>query len=173
MCQCAGEFCATSGELQRASTGGLTRAVKIAPSPSCRSRRPRQRRPLCLVGPAPVFCRGATGGDPGLAQGPCRRRRRPNRPRGFAKGARALPAKAERGRGQESLLLRHGCDAPRRVWAPVLRDLRSRPVVPRGSVGARQRPQSERHRQFRQRHTLRQELQQCAGFQADHRRAPM
>ena len=64
-----------------------------------------------LVGVAPIFCRGATVGRSGLAAGPCRRRRRSNRARGLAEGARALPAKSERRRGQKSLLLRHGRDA--------------------------------------------------------------
>ena len=37
-------------------------------------------------------------------------------------------------------------------------------------VGSRQRPQFERHREFRQRKAMREELQQCDGFQADDRR---
>ena len=97
------------------------------------------------------FAAEQPAGRPGLAAGPCRRRRRSNRTSGFAEGARALPAKSERRRGEESLLLRHGRHAPRRVWAAVLRYLRSRPVVSRGSIGSRQRPQFERHREFRQR----------------------
>ena len=101
-----------------------------------------------------------------MAQGPCRRRRRSNRTGGVAEGARALPAESEPRRGQQSLLLRHGRDAARRVRAPVLRHLRSRPVVPRGAIGARQRSQRG-GREFLERYQLREELQQCDGFQAD------
>ena len=101
-----------------------------------------------------------------MAQGPCRRRRRSNRAGGVAEGARALPAESEPRRGQESLLLRHGRNAARWVWAPVLRHLRSRPDVPRGAIGARQRSQRG-GREFLERYQLREEFQQCDGFQAD------
>ena len=57
---------------------------------------------------------------------------------------------------------------PGRVRAPVLRDLRSRPVVPRGAIGARQRSQRG-GREFLERYQLREEFQQRDGFQADHR----
>ncbi len=40
---------------------------------------------------------------------------------------------------------------PGGCWAPVLRHLRSRPVVSRGFSGSRQRPQFARHREFRKR----------------------
>jgi len=59
---------------------------------------------------------------------------------------------------------------PRRVGAPVLRYLRNRSDVPRGSSGSRQRSRFERHREFRKRNTVREELQQCDGFQTDDRR---
>ena len=104
-----------------------------------------------------------------MAAPPSRRRRRSNRTGGFAEGARALPAESEPRRGQESLLLRHGRDAARWVWAPVLRHLRSRADVPRDAIGARQRSQRG-GREFLERYQLREELQQCDGFQADDRR---
>ena len=101
-----------------------------------------------------------------MAAPPNRGRRRSNRTGGFAEGARALPTESEPRRGQESLLLRHGRDAARWVWAPVLRHLRSRPDVPRGAIGARQRSQRG-GREFLERYQLREEFQQCDGFQAD------
>ena len=102
-----------------------------------------------------------------MAQGTCRRWRRSNRTGGVAEGARTLPAESEPRRGRQSLLLRHGRDAPRRVRTPVLRYLRIRPVVPRGTVGARQRPQRGGC-EFLERYQLREEFQQRDGFQADH-----
>ena len=96
----------------------------------------------------------------------CWGRRRSNRAGGVAEGARALPTESEPRRGQESLLLRHGRNAARWVWAPVLRHLRSRTDVPRGAIGARQRSQRG-GREFLERYQLRKEFQQRDGFQAD------
>ena len=58
----------------------------------------------------------------------------------------------------------------REIGAPVLRHLRNRSVVSRDFGGSRQRSRFERHRGFRKRNTVREELQQCDGFQTDDRR---
>jgi hypothetical protein len=73
---------------------------------------------------------GAGFGSSELAQRACRRGRRSNRASRFVKGARTLPAQSERRRDQESMLFRHGRNAPERFrrWeagAPVLRCLRN------------------------------------------------
>ena len=44
-------------------------------------------------------------------------------------------------------------------------------IVSRDSVRSRQRSRFERHREFRKRNTVREELQQCDGFQTDDRRS--
>ena len=111
----------------------------------------------------------APSGHPGLAAGPCRRQRWPNLTSGAGAGARALPEKGGARRGQEPLLLRHGCDTSRRSrqWragAPVLRRLRSQPVVSRHLVGSWRRQQSERHGRFFKRQAVLEELRQCHGF---------
>ena len=41
---------------------------------------------IALIGVAAVSCRAAIIGRSGLAEGPCRRRRRSNRPSGLAEG---------------------------------------------------------------------------------------
>ncbi len=162
---------ATSGELQRVSTGDLIRcspdrSISISSRSSassssasshcrvCPDRLPRSNRWTFRLG-----CKAHVGdGDGQIAQVVLQR-------------ARALYLqKLSEGAVEESLLLRHGRDAPRRVWPPVLHHLRGRPVVSRGAIGSRQRPQFERHREFRQRNALRQEFQQCDGFEADDRR---
>jgi hypothetical protein len=78
----------SDGKLIRTSPvpASIAAAISCAPS-KCRQPKHHYR----LVGFAPIFCRGATVGRPGVAAGPCRRRRRPNRTSGFAEGARALP----------------------------------------------------------------------------------
>ena len=122
-----------------------------------------------LGGVVPLFCRGAAIGHAGLAGAQCRRRRRTNRTSGVAAGARALLPKSARGRGQKSLLLCHGRHASPRfgrwqIGAAVLRYLRIRPVVSCNFGGSRRRPRFERHRGFRQRKAVREELWQCAGL---------
>src|SRR5262245_49181023 len=109
----------------------------------------------------------AAGRYSSVVTGPYRRRRRPNRTGDFAKGTRALSGKSERRRGEKSLLLRNGRHAPPSARATVLPHLRSRRIISRGSSGSRQRPQFARDRQFRQRHTVCEELQQRYGFQTD------
>ena len=124
---------------------------------------------LAVPGLTRIFCRGATVRHSGVAAGPCRRRRRSNRPSGLAEGARALPAEGERRRGQESLLLRHGRDASRgfgRRFYVICEANRTFRAVPSGHGSGRNVAGVE----FRERNSLRQELQQCDGFQADDRR---
>lgn len=88
-------------------------------------------RPVGLI---PIGGGAADFGDSGVAAGACRHGGRTDRPDRPEESTRALPPESQRGRDQESLLLRYGCNAPQHIAprparAPVLHRLRGRSVV--------------------------------------------